>query len=287
VVRPYGNALLATVQGIFERPPIAQVFTTNLTATTDTFALVVNHFKAKSSGTGANADQGDGQGASNLRRKTQATALVDFINSAVKPAGARYVVSVGDYNANFEEDPMDILRAAGLVVSGTPSSASYLFNGLSGSLDHAVLTPNLVGHAAVEKWHINASEPEFLEYSVAGAATDVNSPFRSSDHDPILIGLNFRSVVTGAALPALSAQLEVYPNPAPAGFNVRLTGMPSALPLTLEVVTLLGQRVLSLQGPAETLSAELSRHTAHLAPGTYVLRIRGAGVSRAQRVVKL
>ncbi len=237
VVTPYGPALLATVTGIFERPPLAQLFQTTLTAVPDTFALVVNHFKSKASGTGANADQGDGQGASNLRRKGQATALAQFINGTVRPAGTRYVVSVGDYNANYEEDPMDILRAAGFVLGSPAASASYLFNGLSGALDHAVLTPNLVGHAAVEKWHINAAEPEFLEYDVAGTATDITSPFRSSDHDPIVIGLNFSATVTGAARPTAGGPLEVYPNPAAGAFSLRIVGVLATQVLTLEVVS--------------------------------------------------
>ena len=180
---------------------MAQPFITNNTAVRDTFALIINHFKSKASSSGANTDQGDGQGSSNLHRKGQATALVQFINNTVKLTGTRYVVSVGNYNANYEEKPMDILRAAELVLGSPAASTSYMYNGLSGSLDHTVLTPNLVGHTTVEKWHINASAPEFLEYDVAGAATDITSPCRSSDHDPILIGLNFSSVVTTAAQP--------------------------------------------------------------------------------------
>jgi len=286
-VTPYGPALLATVTGVFERPPLAQLFTTNRTAARDTFALVVNHFKSKASGSGANADQGDGQGASNLRRKGQSTALVQFINAVVKPAGTRYVVSVGDYNANYEEDPLDLLRAAGLVLGSPAGSASYLFNGLSGSLDHAVLTPNLVGHAAVEKWHINAAEPGFLEYDVAGAATDTTSPFRSSDHDPVLIGLNFTGTVTGtaAALPAVGVQLAVFPNPAAGAFTVRITGLDTR-PMTLDVVSLAGQRVLALRGTAEELQTEIARRSARLAAGTYVLRLSGVDFSQVQRVVK-
>jgi predicted extracellular nuclease len=288
VVMPYGPALLATITGIFERPPIAQLFITASSAVPrDTFALVVNHLKSKASGSGANADQNDGQGASNLRRKTQASALVQFINTTVRPAGTRYVVSVGDYNANYEEDPMDILRAAGLVIGSPASSASYVFSGLSGSLDHAVLSPELVGHAAVEKWHINAAEPEFLEYDVAGTATDITSPFRSSDHDPVLIGLNFRGTVTATANATATAQLQVFPNPAAGAFNVRIAGVPSTQALTLEVVSLLGQRVLTLQGTAEALQAELGRRTAALSAGTYLLRLSGAGFSQVQRVVKL
>ena len=286
VLMPFGPALLATMPGVFERPPLAQLFLTNrTTAPRDTFALVVNHLKSKASGTGANADQGDGQGASNPRRKTQADALVQFINNTVKPAGTRYVVSVGDYNANYEEDPMDILRAAGLVVGSPASSASYLFNGLSGSLDHAVLTGNLVGHAAVEKWHLNAAEPEFLEYDFAGAATDVNSPFRSSDHDPILIGLNFRSTVT-AAKAATEARLQVFPNPATGALTLRLDGTGPQL-LTLELLSGMGQRVLEMRGTAEALQAEIGQRTAGLTPGTYMLRVRGEGFSQVRRVVKL
>ena len=286
VLTPYGPALLATATGVFERPPLAQLFITNNAARRDTFALVVNHLKSKASGSGANADQGDGQGASNLRRKQQADGLVQFINTTVKPAGTRHVLSVGDYNANYEEDPIDILRAAGLVVGSPAASASYLFNGLSGSLDHAVLTPNLVGHAAVEKWHINAAEPEFLEYSVAGAATDVNSPFRSSDHDPILIALNFRTTVTAALAPtAARARLQVFPNPAPGAFTIRIAS-PDARPLMLEVLSALGQPVLVLRGTATEVQAELARRTAALAPGAYLVRLQGAGLSEMQRVVK-
>ena len=283
-----GPALLATVTGVFERPPLAQLFTTRLPAVSDTFALVVNHFKSKATGSGPNADQGDGQGASNPRRTAQAAALVQFLNGTVRPAGTRAVLSVGDYNANFEEDPMDLLRAAGLLVAGPAASASYVFNGQSGSLDHAVLTPNLLGRAVVEKWHINAAEPEFLEYSIAGAATDVNSPFRSSDHDPILIGLNFAGVVTttASALPGAGARLQVFPNPAAGAFSFRLAGPADARPLALEVRTLTGQRLWALHGPAAALATELERRSARLAPGTYLLRLSGAGFSEVQRVVK-
>jgi predicted extracellular nuclease len=286
-VTPYGNVLLSSVSGVFERPPLAQLFTTNRpVAARDTFAIVVNHFKSKASGSGLNADQQDGQGGSNLRRKGQATALVQFINNVVKPAGTRYVVSVGDYNANYEEDPMDILRAAGFVLGSPASSASYVFNGLSGSLDHAVLTPNLVGHAAVEKWHLNAAEPEFLEYDVAGAATDITSPFRSSDHDPVLVGLNFGSTVTAAtASKAAASRLQVFPNPAPGAFNIRIAS-PDARPLVLELLSALGQPVLALRGTAAEVQAELARRSVGLAPGTYLVRLRGEGLSEVQRVVK-
>ena len=123
--------------------------------------------------------------------------------TAYQAANMRKSLVLDDGRSTTNPSPIPYLDAITHTVRvGSPAaSASYVYNGLSGSLDHAVLTPNLVNHTAVEKWHINASESEFLEYDVAGAATDITSPCRSSDHDPILIGLNFSSVVTAAAQP--------------------------------------------------------------------------------------
>lgn len=287
VVRPIGPALIAAAPNTFERVPLAQVFSTVRPggAPADTFALVVNHFKAKSSGTGANADQGDGQGASNLRRKQQAAALVQFINSSVIPAGNARVITVGDYNANYEEDPLDIMRAAGFVLGSPPSSTSYVFNGLSSSLDHAILSPALAARAEVHKWNINGAEPDWVDYAIAGAATDTTIAFRTSDHDPILIGLNLRRpLATKAAAAGAALGLEVFPNPAARGFGFRLKD--GAGPVSVEVLTALGQRVLVLNGGASAVSADLSHRSAALPAGVYALRVSAASGSAVQRVVK-
>ncbi|OGX85599.1 ExeM/NucH family extracellular endonuclease [Hymenobacter glacialis] len=286
VVAPLGPPLVATVQGVFERPPLAQVFVTKRKARADTLGFVVNHFKSKGSGSGADADQNDGQGGSNARRKAQATALVAFINEAVVPAGATRVVSAGDYNANYEEDPIDIMRAAGLVPATPPTSASYVYKGLTGSLDHAVITSNLVGFLDVQKWHINSAEPAMLEYDQAGEATDVNSPFRSSDHDPVLIGVNFAGI-SNAATARGTTRLFVYPSPAAGPVAFSLATIPaSAGRLTLDFSLPQGLRLLSLKGSPGMLQAELDRYTAHLAPGIYLLKLRGQGFQQTQRVMK-
>lgn len=113
------------------------------------------------------------------------------------------MVSVGDYNAYFEEDPMDILRAGNYNVLSTSGSYSYLFQGQLGSLDHAIISNTLnTTVTGIAKWNINSAEPAYLDYNDAiddGANDDANpwastytvSPWRSSDHDPILIGFNF------------------------------------------------------------------------------------------------
>lgn len=219
-VSPLGPALVAEVPNVFERPPLAQLFTTRRQARPDTLALIVNHFKSKASGAGINADQNDGQGGSNDRRRLEARALVQFINKTVVPAGASRVICIGDYNANYEEDPIDILRSEGLVTVTPPGSASFVFKGLTGSLDHCIVTPNLVGFVDVQKWHINSGEPPFLEYDQAGEATVVTSPFRSSDHDPVLIGVRFLGIAQSQPWEKAN-RLWLYPNPetGPAPFS--------------------------------------------------------------------
>ncbi len=77
------------------------------------FTVVVNHFKSKSCGgaTGENADQGDGQGCWNADRVEQAQALLDFLATL---DGEDFLV-IGDLNSYGEEDPIDVLEAAGYV----------------------------------------------------------------------------------------------------------------------------------------------------------------------------
>ena len=285
VVRPMGPPLIFDVPGVFERPPLAQIFITRRRERPDTLGFIVNHFKSKSSGSGPEADQNDGQGGSNPRRKAQAQALLSFINTKVIPAGAARIVSAGDYNANYEEDPMDILRAAGLVPATPPTSASYVFKGLTGSLDHAVVTPNLVGFVDVQKWHINSAEPSVLEYDQAGEATDITSPFRSSDHDPVLIGVNFAGIRNSAYKP--QNRLFVYPGP-PAGPQAfSLAGIPArAGALTIDFFLPQGPRMLSLHGTPAMLENQLNSYTAHLAPGIYELKMRGTNYRKTQRVMK-
>jgi predicted extracellular nuclease len=285
-VAPLGTALVASVTGVFERPPLAQLFTTRRHTRPDTLALVVNHFKSKASGKDANADQNDGQGGSNDRRRLEAHALVQFINKTVVPAGATRVICIGDYNANYEEDPIDILRAAGFVAATPPTSASYVFKGLTGSLDHCIITPSLLGFVDVQKWHINSGEPAFLEYDQAGEATDA-SPFRSSDHDPVLIGVRFLGIAS-ASSGASSSRLLVYPNPTTGATPFRLAkAVPTtAGTLTLEFFLLQGKPLVRMRGTMAVLQSELGRYTAHLAPGIYLVRLQGKGFDKTQRVMK-
>lgn len=178
------------------RVPIAQTFAVG--GSTEQFTLVVNHFKSKGSvlGGAGNADVLDGQGANNAARVKTAQQLSNWL--ATRPTGATspHVVLVGDFNAYAKEDPITTLEAGGYVK--VSQGLSYAFDGMWGSLDHVLVSTSLqpsVGRAV--KWAINAEEPEVLDYNVEFKSLDQQASFyaptayRSSDHNPILLGLNF------------------------------------------------------------------------------------------------
>ena len=160
------------------------------------FTVVVNHFKSKgcTGATGADADQGDGQGCFNASRIAQAAALADFIDGLP----GEDTLIVGDLNSYGEEDPIDVLEAAGFVdlVDTRLEEAdqySYVFEGQAGYLDHALVSPHLARRiTGVDIWHINADEPVFLDYNTEFNPPEfyAPTPYRSSDHDPVLVGVN-------------------------------------------------------------------------------------------------
>lgn len=191
------------------RPAVAQTFVD--TASNTEFTVVVNHLKSKGSGCGAGDDDTTtGQGNCNGTRTAAAQVQAEWL--ATNPTGVEtdYVLVIGDLNAYAKEDPVTAFLDAGytdLVAQfGGEGAYGYVFDGQLGYLDHALssaaLTPFVTGAA---EWHINADEVNLLDYndSVQDAgeasfeakpsATELfaNDPFRSSDHDPVLIAIDF------------------------------------------------------------------------------------------------
>ena len=67
---------------------------------------------------------------------------------------------------------------------------SFVFDGLAGRLDHALLSPALARHlAGAAVWHANADEPANVRDRGANVGDRQATPWRSSDHDPLLVGL--------------------------------------------------------------------------------------------------
>ncbi|WP_458116339.1 ExeM/NucH family extracellular endonuclease [Arthrobacter sp. D2-10] len=197
VVEAVGESVILNDNAAFSnaRKPLAQSF--NLPGGNDStkFLVIANHFKSKGSGSGENADQGDGQGASNADRVEQATALVAFADQLKKDAGTDKVFLAGDFNSYSAEDPMQVLYDAGYINQGAKTDGySYVFSGLVGSLDHILASPEADAMVSgVDVWNINAVESVALEYSRYNYnATNLYEPnqFRASDHDPVIVGLD-------------------------------------------------------------------------------------------------
>ncbi len=183
------------------RPALAQTF--RQLSNGAKFTIAVNHFKSKGSPCNdiSDPDTGDGQGNCNLTRTRAAKALVDWLATDPTGSGDPDFLIVGDLNAYAQENPITTIKAAGytdLIQTFLGAGAySFNFNGESGYLDHALasasLRPQVTGAA---EWHINADEPVVLDYNVEfKSPNQVNTlyaatPFRSADHDPLVVGLN-------------------------------------------------------------------------------------------------
>lgn len=192
------------------REPIGQVF--EPIAGGERFLYVVNHFKSKGSG----VDDGTGQGNANPDRIAQATALRDWVATQQQASGVEAVLLGGDFNAYTQEDPLQVLYAAGFVDATEAFGGdewSYVFDGLSGSLDHILLNEAAADLATgSDVWNVNAGESILFEYSRWNYhATDfhADTPYRSSDHDPVIVGLDLGGDVAPAAT---TTRLKVAPS---------------------------------------------------------------------------
>lgn len=203
-VTPVGSAATKS-DGAFadrNRQPLAQTF--REIATDEQFTVAVSHFKSKGSPCPDDPDQNDGQGNCNGTRTRAATELTAWLASFPTGISDPDILIIGDLNAYAMEDPVIAIEDAGyanLVKQKMDADAySYVYYGEAGCLDHALsgasLTPQVRG---VTIWHINADEPRILDYR-EGDKTEAqkvslcsDNPYRSSDHDPILIGLDLCS----------------------------------------------------------------------------------------------
>lgn len=172
------------------RVPLAQTFESNQDG--EQFTAVVNHFKSK--GTEKDPDQLDGQGRNQEARELASQQLVDWLNTDPTGSNDPDRLLLGDFNAYSQEDAITLIDDNGY--EKVSSGLSYSFDGLWGSLDHAFasdsMTSQVTGSA---KWAINAEEPAILDYNTVvrdRPVQDIYAPdaYRSSDHNPILIGLN-------------------------------------------------------------------------------------------------
>ncbi|REJ05302.1 multifunctional nuclease/2',3'-cyclic-nucleotide 2'-phosphodiesterase/5'-nucleotidase/3'-nucleotidase [Microbacterium bovistercoris] len=185
-VKTVGQSSTISDESVWDiaREPIAQTFKYK----NRTFTIVANHFKSKG---GDGAEPADGQGRFNAERVEQAKSVLKFTDQLAKTSGSDDMLLIGDFNAYSEEDPIDVFTDAGwsdLVADKTAGQYTYTFDGELGSLDHVIASPSLKASiTGAGVWGINS--PEWSDRGYAFGATEAGTPYRSSDHDPILVGI--------------------------------------------------------------------------------------------------
>ena len=202
------------------RPPLAATFEQLLTG--ERITVVANHLKSKGSGCADNfsplppdPDLGDGAGNCNLTRKIAAQEMAAWL--ADQPDRHRHAQRVdhrrpelvrqggsdhGAYERGLRQPDRAAPRPERVLVTCSTAQSGYL--------DHALASPALAARVTgVAEWHVNADEPSVLDYNLnfksAGQQVSLFAPdaFRSSDHDPLVVGINFNTP------PAITA-LETY-----------------------------------------------------------------------------
>ncbi|MBD3640112.1 MAG: ExeM/NucH family extracellular endonuclease [Marinobacter sp.] len=199
-VVPVGNAARLTGAPFHNagRPPLAQAF--RLRNGKASIRVVVPHLKSKScrGATGADRDQGDGQGCYAHRRTLAAGAIADWLDQLPGHENMAGTLITGDFNSYTRETPLQRLRERGytsMVAHFHPCTAghcphyTYRYKGRKGSLDHALASAGLAGRVVnAVTWRINADEPRALGYQYDIAPNSVG-PWRSSDHNPVIVDI--------------------------------------------------------------------------------------------------
>jgi 5'-nucleotidase len=74
-------------------------------------------------------------------------------------------------------------------VPAADAGYTYTFDGELGSLDHAIASPSLAESVTgTGVWGINSAE--WSDRGYAFGASEAGTPFRSSDHDPVIVGIS-------------------------------------------------------------------------------------------------
>ncbi len=207
------------------------------------FAMSVLHLRSKNASSSSspqpgdpNFDNGDGQGWFNGLRTESVQSLYNWLATDPTGTGTDRHLVLGDYNAYGQEDPLQVLINAGytnLAIAangGDPAVYSYVFQGQSGSLDHVLASPTMNELVlGATNWAINADEipafayPETLPSSSLPKPADFfgEDPFRSSDHDPLIVSL---AIVPEPALLQI-AHLAPFASGADTAVNIVVNGI--------------------------------------------------------------
>ncbi|AZZ89950.1 ExeM/NucH family extracellular endonuclease [Hahella sp. KA22] len=217
------------------RPSLVQAFTHKKTG--QSFAVSINHFKSKRSSSAcdnsAPTDIDQMQGNCNPLRVSAAVTLGEALATLGLP---ERILILGDLNAYSKEDPISVLTdynpathgytiktaantgmdaGAAVEVSKNYGYAlvaethdaegfSYTYDGAQGSLDHILASSAAMEDIVdLDHWNVNSIEAYALQadglfkYYKDSTGYFGVGPYRSSDHDPVVVTMDLKSTDKG------------------------------------------------------------------------------------------
>ncbi|MGF1760220.1 ExeM/NucH family extracellular endonuclease [Photobacterium sagamiensis] len=225
----------------YQRHSLLQGF--NVPGQEEPLHVVVNHFKSKGSGCIEDVGATDDLQGNCTEFRVSAAEVVGQAVSQLKGD----VLVIGDLNSYGMEDPVLALttipaertnkvktaaattldgkehdaesrvltEGAGLVNLSELDAFSYTYEGELGSLDHVLGNASVAGkRLGITDWHINSLESNMFEYGsgFTGDLTKSENPFSASDHDPVIVTLNYKGVAEGVKVkPARDGESATLP----------------------------------------------------------------------------
>ena len=160
-------------EGLTSRPPLMVKIQLKEDPVSTPIYILNNHFTSLAGG----------EEATEPRRAAQAQWNVEVMEQLkLEDPSAEFIV-LGDLNSFYDSLPIDLLRNSGLrnVLDELPAQEryNYIYQGVSQTLDHILLTPALKASLDdVVILHVNADYPP--------PTPKDPSPIRKSDHDPVI-----------------------------------------------------------------------------------------------------
>ena len=163
--------------------------------TGEKFIYSINHFKAMNTG-------------EEYRREKESRAVIDLYNKYRQKSYIRDndLLLMGDLNSYAKASPILIFTDHGFIdlhrAFHADSSYSYVYGGQAAYIDHAICSEPLFRQVTgMTAYHINSDEPSSNSYKNDGDYT----MFRSSDHDPVVVGLRLDSTLSQVFDPYMSS----------------------------------------------------------------------------------
>ena len=244
----YTNPNNGQPETLHDRPSLLlRAVVTSATGATFPITTIVNHLRSLNDV----EDPVDGNRV-RTKRRAQAESLANYVQSLQTANPGERIILVGDFNAfQFNDGLVDSIGT----IKGTPTPAdevvlasmdlvdpdlinrvdlapvdqrySYSFDGNAQTLDHALVTSTLQPLVdSLQYGRVNADFPESLR-------NDATRPERISDHDPLVVFLNFpppaptQTTVASSQNPSADGQ--------PVTFTATVTA--NGLPVTEGTVT--------------------------------------------------